>query len=156
MKDIKRLKMNKKIIFIVASLLFSVSFSAQMNQESREKIKSLKVAYLTEQLNLTVKEAQGFWPIYNKFDEEQHQLRNQNRSEIKKLIREKGELESVSEADAERLISLKLKNDKALYESQKVFISNVRKVIPYKKILQLQVAEMEFARKLMRKYKKRD
>lgn len=156
MKDIKIYKMNKKIIFIVFSLLFSVSFSAQMNKESKEKIKSLKIAYLTEQLNLTVKEAQNFWPIYNKFDEEQHELRNKNRTEIKKLFRENGELESISEADAERLISLKLKNDKALYESQKDFIDNIKKVIPYKKILQLQIAEMEFARKLMRKYKKKD
>ena len=154
MKDINIFKM-KKIFFILIALLFSLSLSAQISKESREKIKSLKIAYLTEQLNLTVKEAQGFWPIYNKFDEEQHELRNKNRTEIKKLIREKGELESISEADAERLISLKLKNDKALYESQKEFISNIKKVIPYKKILQLQIAEMEFARKLMRRYKKK-
>ena len=154
MKDINIFKM-KKIFFILITLLFSLSLSAQISKESREKIKSLKIAYLTEQLNLTVKEAQGFWPIYNKFDEEQHELRNKNRTEIKKLIREKGELESISEADAERLISLKLKNDKALYESQKEFISNIKKVIPYKKILQLQIAEMEFARKLMRRYKKK-
>lgn len=155
MKDINIFKM-KKIFFILIALLFSLSLSAQISKESREKIKSLKIAYLTEQLNLTVKEAQGFWPIYNKFDEEQHELRNKNRTEIKKLIREKGELESISEADAERLISLKLKNDKALYESQKEFISNIKKVIPYKKILQLQIAEMEFARKLMRRYKKKE
>ena len=40
-----------------------------------------------------------------------------------------------------------------MYESKKTFIKNIKEVISYKKILQLQVAEMEFGRKLMSKYR---
>ena len=60
--------MNSKILTLIFVLFFSFSLSAQVNKESREKIKTLKIAYITEQLNLTAKEAQDFWPIYNTYD----------------------------------------------------------------------------------------
>jgi len=147
--------MNSKILTLIFVLFFSFSLSAQVNKESREKIKTLKIAYITEQLNLTAKEAQDFWPIYNTYDEEQRSLRGKNRYEIKKLVKQRGNLDSISDKDAERLISLKLKNDKALYESQRDFVNKIKRIISHKKILKLQIAEMEFARKLMRKYKRR-
>ena len=50
---------------------------------------------------------------------------------------------------------LKLTTDQKIYESQKNFIDNIKKVISYKKIVQLQLAEMDFGRKLMSKYKHR-
>ena len=147
--------MYKNIFLLVISVFFSISFSAQMNKKSREKIKTLKIAYITEELDLTVDEAQKFWPIYNKYDEEQHSFRNKSKSEIRKLIKQKGDLNAITNKEAERLISLKLKNDENLLKSQKEFIYKVKKILPYKKILKLQIAEMEFGRKLMRKYKKR-
>jgi len=147
--------MNSKILTLIFVLFFSISLSAQENKESREKIKTLKIAYITEQLNLTAKEAQDFWPIYNAYDEVQRSLRGKNRYEIKKLVKQRGNLDSISDKDAERLISLKLKNDKALYESQRDFVNKIKRIISHKKILKLQIAEMEFARKLMRKYKRR-
>ena len=147
--------MNSKILTLIFVLFFSFSLSAQVNKESREKIKTLKIAYITEQLNLTAKEAQDFWPIYNTYDEEQRSLRGKNRYEIKKLVKQRGNLDSISDKDAERLISLKLKNDKALYESQRDFVNKIKRIISHKKILKLQIAEMEFDRKLMRKYKRR-
>ena len=38
-------------------------------------IKALKVAHITEKLDLTEKEAQQFWPIYNAYDEKMGTLK---------------------------------------------------------------------------------
>lgn len=137
---------------ILVMLFLVISIKAQDKNESREKIKALKVAYLTEQLALTSSEAEKFWPIYNAFDKEQHELRYKQRYEIMKSIKEKGEIEGMDEKEAEKLITLKLATDKQLYESQKEFIQKIKGVISYKKIIKLQMAEMEFGRKLIRKY----
>ncbi|WP_343330242.1 sensor of ECF-type sigma factor [Polaribacter staleyi] len=145
--------MKKLITIICFTLFYSLTLSAQENIDSREKIKALKVSYITEQLNLTPREAEKFWPIYNAYSKEQYALRNKLKSEIKNSI--KNDINAVSEKEAERLIVLKLTTDKKFYESQKSFIENIKKVISYKKIIQLQLAEMEFGRKLMRKYKHR-
>jgi Skp family chaperone for outer membrane proteins len=140
--------------FLFVALGFS-SFAQEKN-ESREKIKSLKIAYLTEQLALTSSEAEKFWPIYNAFDKEQHELRSKQRYEMKKALKDDGAVETLEEKEAEKLITLKLATDKQLYESQKEFIQKINGIISYKKIIKLQVAEMEFGRKLLKKYHQRE
>jgi hypothetical protein len=143
----------KKFYLIIFLMFFLViSIKAQDRNKSHEKIKSLKIAYLTEQLALTSSEAEKFWPIYNSFDQEQHELRMKQRSEIRKALKEKVEIDAIDEKEAERLIMSKLAIDKQLYESQKEFVQKIKNIISYKKIIKLQMAEMEFGRKLLKKY----
>lgn len=145
--------MKKLIVVICISLFFSISFQAQMSKEGRDKIKALKIAYLTEQINLTTDEAQKFWPIYNAYNKEQIKIRNNYRDTLRKNSI-KNKVSSLDENEAKKLVNLKLQTDKDLYESQIKFVKKVVGVISYKKIIQLQIAEMEFGRKLMRKYKR--
>ena len=146
----------KKPIIITSIFLFCVlSIFGQVKKESKEKIRTLKIAYISNQLNLTSNEAEKFWPIYNANDKEQHLLRIKFRSEIKKATMEKGNIDMLSEEKAEKLLLLKLKNDKKIYESKKDFINKIQKIISYKKIIKLKLAEIEFGRKIMNKYKKR-
>ena len=35
-----------------------------------EKIQSLKIAFITQKLQLTTDEAEKFWPVYNQYDNE--------------------------------------------------------------------------------------
>ncbi|PQJ78807.1 sensor of ECF-type sigma factor [Polaribacter porphyrae] len=147
--------MKKIILLFLITFLSTISVSAQMKKGSRKKIKALKIAYLTEQLNLTSDEAEKFWPIYNDYDLKQHKLRSKTRTAMKNAIRKKGEIDAISEVDAKELISSKLDTDKKIYELQKSFINKLEKFLSYKKIIKLQVAEIEFTRKLMRKYKRK-
>lgn len=147
--------MKKVLTLMSLSIFFSWSLSAQKPSESREKIKALKIAYLTEQLNLTPQEAEKFWPIYNAHDEEHNSLRYKTRLAYKKAIEQNKSVDNISEKEAQKIILLKLETDKKIYESQSKFIAKVKKVLSYKKIMKLQVAEMEFGRKLMRKYKRK-
>ncbi|MCL7754212.1 sensor of ECF-type sigma factor [Polaribacter sp. Z022] len=143
----------KKIITLITITLFCICTVNAQGKKSREKIKALKIAYLTEQLNLTSTEAEKFWPIYNAYSEKQHKLRNIIRTEIKNTVKENGDINSVSEKTAERIIKLKLATDKKIYEAQNKFIDDIKKIISYQKIMQLQVAELNFGRKLMKKYR---
>jgi len=36
---------------------------------NNDRVKAYKIAYITDQLSLTEKEAQKFWPIYNAHEE---------------------------------------------------------------------------------------
>ena len=55
-------------------------------EQKKEKIEAIKVAYLTEELELTVAESQAFWPVYNERQNKEHELRELQRSGFKKLI----------------------------------------------------------------------
>jgi Skp family chaperone for outer membrane proteins len=147
--------MKKIIILLCISLFCAHSFTAQGKKEGKEKIRTLKIAYITEQLELTTSEAEKFWPIYNMYDKEQHTLRGSYRFTLKKAIQKNETLDSLSEDESRKLIVLKLNTDKKLYEAQKDFVKKIEGVISYKKIIKLQMAEIEFGRNLMRKYKRK-
>ena len=143
----------KKITYILFLLLISTSIKAQFKKGSKEKIKALKIAHITEQLNFTENEAEKFWPIYNKFDSELIELRLQERINLKMKIKKIGGLEAVTDSQAKEIIDKILVLDKAIYETKKKFYNELTKVISYKKILKLEIAEKEFHRKLLRKFR---
>ncbi|MBX9734470.1 MAG: hypothetical protein K2X37_10450 [Chitinophagaceae bacterium] len=70
----------KRIVILI--FLCNV-FGATMMAQEREKpnvamIESLKVAYITKQLNLTAEEAQKFWPVHNNYIDELKKARKEN------------------------------------------------------------------------------
>ena len=65
-------KMKKYIlIFFVMVGCFSGIKAQNPGDDTRaEKIQSLKIAFITQKLQLTTDEAEKFWPIYNQYDNE--------------------------------------------------------------------------------------
>lgn len=143
--------MKKKITLSVLLLFTTLSFSQDF-KEKREKIKALKVAYITEQLELTTDEAQKFWPIYNANEEKQFELRHKKmRSIINKF--ENGGLEKLSDKEATSLIDQVESIEDELHDYKKKYIRELKTVISAKKIIKLKKAEDEFNRKLMKQFR---
>ena len=70
----------------ITCIVFIISFSIlSFSQGNRDKIKTLKIAFITEKLDLSEQEAQKFWPVYNAFEEENFKFRKQS-FETKKNI----------------------------------------------------------------------
>jgi hypothetical protein len=73
--------MKKFVLFLV---LISASFSfvkAQDDKDKRdEKIQALKIAFITQKLELSSDEAQKFWPVYNKYETEIRQVYKENKA----------------------------------------------------------------------------
>jgi hypothetical protein len=59
----------KKYLLILFVLLGSLS-QIKAQEPAGEKIQALKIAFITQKLQLTPDEAQKFWPIYNQYDNE--------------------------------------------------------------------------------------
>jgi Spy/CpxP family protein refolding chaperone len=142
----------KKKLTLSVLLLFTVLSFSQDFKEKREKIKALKVAYITEQLELTTDEAQKFWPIYNANEEKQFELRHKKmRSIINKF--ENGGLEKLSDKEATSLIDQVESIEDELHDYKKKYIRDLKTVISAKKIIKLKKAEDEFNRKLMKQFR---
>mgnify|MGYP003530452692 CR=1 FL=1 len=139
----------KKIITYLFLFLLSVQFGfSQENDARKERIKSLKIAFISQKLALTSAEAEKFWPIYNKYDgkimdlkEEQMKLRHQRRNRTDEEALKK--IEEAEEKEAE-VMALKKKMRAELIP-----------VISADKVLKLEQLEQEFHRKLLEKLKDR-
>lgn len=55
----------KKLLLILT--LFSLSFTGLLAQPGQEKLEQIHMGWLTRQLNLSIDEAQKFWPVYNQY-----------------------------------------------------------------------------------------
>ncbi|TXE10041.1 sensor of ECF-type sigma factor [Seonamhaeicola algicola] len=139
----------KKHIITLLICLITLTINAQHN---REKIQSLKVAFITEQLDLTKKEAQKFWPVYNEFDKksatikyhEMRTLRQEIKDNVSTLTNEKAlDLMTKIESIESRLCALRIN-----------FSEKIKTILPPKKVIKLKVAEEDFKRKMLDRYRK--
>lgn len=138
--------MNKLLIILV--LLFTTMSYGQRG--NREKIKSLKVAFITEKLELTSTEAQQFWPVYNKFEEKREALRQTERKEIRNKMQDASEL---SETEATTVLGKLIRFKVEAEKLDQAFLSEIQKVLSAKKTLILMRSEEEFKRQLIKQYR---
>ena len=117
-------------------------------QDRKERIKSLKIAFISQKLALTSEEAEKFWPIYNKYDgkimdlkEAQMKLRHQKRNGTDEEALKK--IEEAEEKEAEVMVL------------KKKMRAELIPVISAEKVLKLEQLEQEFHRKLLEKLKGR-
>ena len=145
---------NYKLITACFLLLSFISL-AQVGtkfQDKKDKIKALKVSYITTELSLTSDEAAKFWPVYNTFEDKQLEIRKQKMRAFKGR-KDENSLDNISEKEASSLLSQMENTDDDMYQLRKKFISNLKDIIPAVKILKLKKAEDEFSRKLLQQYR---
>ena len=139
------------LLYIVLFLFVSFSIAAQDKKANYEKIKALKVAYFTEQLELTPEEAAKFWPIYNTYDKKLMELHFSERMNIKNQVKDLGGVDALNDKQAKEIATNFLALDKLTHETMNEFSTELLKVLTYKKFLKLQEAENDFKRKLIKR-----
>ena len=65
----------KKLYFILSLILLTTvnqvrAQEIDQNEKKQQDIESLKVAFISRELELTPEEAQKFWPLYNQYSKE--------------------------------------------------------------------------------------
>jgi Spy/CpxP family protein refolding chaperone len=146
--------MNIKTNILLLFLLTSFSFYAQGDKmkDKKEQIKALKVSFLTTELDLTTREAEKFWPIYNTFDDKQFEIRHQKMKAFKNRMSDSA-IDQMSDKEANVLLSQMESADEELYLSRKQFTNNLKVVLPTVKIIKLRKSEEDFNRKLLHQYR---
>jgi hypothetical protein len=144
----------KNIILFVLFTFSIAAFFAQdkplKGKERQEKIKQVKIAYITEQLALTSAEAEKFWPIYNEMEVK---IKN-NRKSQRKIISELSN-EANKEEDFKKKSLLLFENEQEMLVIKKEYHSKIAEVIGYKKATKLLKVEREFKEKLIQELKNR-
>lgn len=154
---------SNKTIYTTLLLLFLAIFQLQAQpgsrfkeriKEKKEQVKSHKVAFITQELNLTPDEAAKFWPIYNAFEEKQAEIRKQKIKSYKDR-QDDDLLDKMSEKEAQSALNQMEITEDELHKLRKKFITDLKNVLPAVKILKLKRAEDEFNRKLVEQLRDR-
>lgn len=146
-----------KIKNILSLLIVFISINAiaqdgQFMRKKREQIKTLKVAFITNELSLTPDESSKFWPLYNAFEDKQQEIRKQKlRGYADRMDSES--IDKLSDKEATNLLAQMESTEDELYQAKKKFITSLKGIIPPIKILKLKKAEEDFNRKLLKQYR---
>jgi hypothetical protein len=141
----KKVKIEKRRAQIIVE---KTSARKEMLQERKDKIKSLKIAFISQKLSLSSIEAEKFWPVYNKYDdkimllkEDQMKLRfDKRKSSGEDAIKKIEEVEAIET----EVMLLKKKMRTELIP-----------IISAEKVVRLERIEQEFHRKILEKLKQR-
>ncbi len=60
----------KKIYTLLFFIFIGAAAFAQPDEKKAKEIESLKVAFISKELDLSTDEAQKFWPVYNQYNKE--------------------------------------------------------------------------------------
>lgn len=133
-----------KYAFLIFTLFLSgAALRAQeFDPDKRdERLKAYRVAIFTEVLRLTSDEAQGFWPVYNEYQEKRDKLQDD--------LKPKKQLDAMSDNEVEDQVKRHFELRQRELDLEKDLYQNLRKVLPLRKIAKLPAAEREFRERLL-------
>lgn len=142
-----------KNLLIVAMLFFSTQYIlAQDNNPPQqgkrgEKIESLRIAFITDKLQLTPEESKQFWPVYTQYTKDLEQLR----SEAKRAKAEVG----MSDAEAENMVKDRFSRQERRLELDRKYYQEFRKVLPATKVALFFDSINQFNQKVLKAYKEK-
>jgi hypothetical protein len=122
--------MKKYILILLATLGSFFYVKAQDDAAQRaEKIQALKIAFITQKLQLSTGEAEKFWPVYNQYENEVKSLRANNKD---------GDV---------------LENEQKLLDIRKKYKPSFEKILGPEKINNLFNSERDFRNVLIKRLK---
>lgn len=139
-----RLKYNtmKKLIVFTIMMIGVLGASFAQNGKLQERIKSMRIAFITEKLSLTPEEAQQFWPIFNQYEAEKKAL--------KKSYNIPKDLNGVTDAQAEEAVLSSLDMEEKEIGLKRKYYAQLKGVLSAQKIAKLRKADREFKEKIVK------
>jgi Spy/CpxP family protein refolding chaperone len=129
-----------------------IELGSLISKEKLEKIQSMKISFLTKELDLTVTESQAFWPVYNEYQQKKSAISDNKAEILKKIMKGYKDIpDKDAIALADELVSLEQQEAALLQEYNQKF----KKVLSPQKVLKLYLSENKFKLELLKEIKGR-
>lgn len=134
----------KKIL--ITGLLTSLALGLLQAQDDSgvDRIKSMRIAYISNLLQLTPDESQRFWPLYNQFESDQKKIRDKYRADRDPAL--------LSDQEVEKFIQDGFEMEEQLLKSRRDFVQKLKPVLSVRKIALLTKAERNFNREILQRW----
>ena len=122
--------------------------SDEARKQGADRINAAKVAFFTQQLDLSVEEAQKFWPVYNEYNKEVEEARNALRMATMTMNNPEKKADDLKAA-------LKSYSDSQKKEAQltEQYINKLLKILPVEKVAKVFTAEELFRMQLLYQFR---
>jgi|WetSurMetagenome_2_1015567.scaffolds.fasta_scaffold232413_2 hypothetical protein len=139
-------------LMIMSLQVFSQSVGTNNNtntqQSSKEKIQAQKVAFISQDLQLTPSVAEKFWPLYNEFNSKKDEYAKTKR-ELEKNARKNG-IDQLTDKQAQELIDAELNFEQNVLDLKKEYVEKYKAVIGINKTVKFFQSEKKFNNYLLK------
>lgn len=115
-------------------------------EEQMAKMKSMKIAFITENMELTTSEAEKFWPVYNEYEQKREAVTKELMERFKKTEEAP---EVMSDEEADEAIRMRFSQEQALLDLKVKYYGKYLEILPATRIEKLFEVENNFRRHLM-------
>lgn len=146
--------MKNKGIFVFASLICLLMGSVQTNAQNRtkkedmenwrSKMKAEKIAFITSYVELTVEEAEKFWPVYNTMEKNRNNAKKKERHAFRALENAVNENNDAKISECLHAYITTMDENKISMDAD---FDALKKVLPEKKVAKVMLAEEKFRHK---------
>ncbi len=143
--------MKNGILVVTLMLLQIVAFAQKPHMED-DKIKQLRIAFISEDLELTPEEGQAFWPVFNAYEKQKHTHEGQLK-EVRSEV--KGKKVDPTAKQVEDSIHETAKIKVAMAQSEEQYMLDCLKILGPDKTMRLGRSERKFKKALLDKARDR-
>ncbi len=152
----KRVSISMIAMILVAAFIFPAQVNAQGRKDQKrdreemvKRVNSAKIAFITENLDLSPEEAQVFWPVYNEMNKKRDELILETFGPFKR----ENEQEEPTEAEAKEMMAKRLDNEEALLKLKREYHEEFLNILPATKVMKLYEVEHRFRGHLIDNFK---
>ncbi len=142
---------NILLLLILCKGFAGYAQDGKLSEEKRKEFEAQKVAFFTQQLDLTPEEAAAFWPLYN---EMRKKIGDIEVSIRKNVIETKDDAKGLREEDYRKKVNELLVAEQNMINVKKDYYARIMKILPASKVYKLDWTERKFHRQLFEKLKK--
>ena len=147
MKDLKNWLFYCLILFLMGPRTVS-----SQNYEKIQELQAQKIGFFTKKLQLTTKEAQEFWPVYNDYQARKNKIIQDRRSTTRYYLQN---LNNLSEKEIEEMTGKFIRLMKEESDLLLTYHEKFKEVLPIKKVMQIYIAEEQYKIFLLRQLRNR-
>jgi hypothetical protein len=119
-----------------------------LSPEKRKELEGMKVAYLTNKMDLSPEEAQVFWPVYNQYRDEidAHREKGRKKYQVFKINQS-----VLTDEEIEEHLAFKFDHDREAIDIEEKYIERFTEILSPQKVVALLEAEEGFKRELLKR-----
>ena len=134
------------IVVLLQTSILAVTFGQDLedlptNGKFAERIKSMRIAFITNKLELSAEQSKQFWPIYNEFEVKQRGVRQS--------FLENKSIHLMSDQEVEKFIDDRFAKERELLSLKEEYYNKLKGTISIRQLANLNKAERAFKKELL-------
>ena len=147
------MKTSKKLLFYCLILFFlGTRTVSSQNYDKIQELQAQKVGFFTKKLQLTSREAQEFWPVYNDYQVRKNKIIQDRRNSTRYYMQN---FNNLSEKEIEEMTGKYIRLMKEESDLLLAYHKKFKEVLPINKVMKIYIAEEQYKTFLLRQLRNR-